>query len=405
MPPLRPAGSATGDAGGGTEAGGTETGGAGPGGASGRGARTATAFGRVLRQAGLDVPVGSVVAYAEALGAVGLGERDPVYWAGRATLTRGPKDVALYDLAFTRFWLQQVSPLALVHAPRERVLLGFDDDDDVGDGDPGADEGDRTDPVTAVRYSATEVLRHKDFARCTTAELAETHRLMADLRLAGAPRRSRRRRPSRPAQGTLDLRRTVRSALRTGGEAVRRPTRARATKPRRVVLLLDVSGSMDAYARALLRFGQAAAAGQPGRFEVFAIGTRLTRVTRELAGRDPDVALRMASAAVTDWSGGTRLGEGLRTFNDRWGVPGLARGAVVVILSDGWDRGDPEVLGEQMGRLHRVAHKVVWVNPLKATPGFAPLARGMAAALPWVDDFVEGHSLASLETLTKVVSA
>jgi hypothetical protein len=357
----------------------------------------------VLRQAGLDVPVGSVVAYAEALGAVGLAERGPVYWAGRATLTRGPKDVVLYDLAFDRFWLQQPPPLALVPAPPAPVVLAFDDGD--GDGAAGADQGDEDQPVMAVRYSASEVLRHKDFARCSAAELAETHRLMAELRLAGARRRSRRRRPGRPGRGSLDLRRTVRSALRTGGEAVRRPTRTRATKPRRVVLLVDVSGSMDAYARALLRFGQAAAAGQPGRFEVFAIGTRLTRVTRELAGRDPDAALRRAGAAVADWSGGTRLGDALRTFNDRWGVPGLARGAVVVILSDGWDRGDPEMLGDQMARLHRVAHKVVWVNPLKASPGFAPLARGMAAALPWVDDFVEGHSLASLEALTKVVSA
>jgi uncharacterized protein with von Willebrand factor type A (vWA) domain len=159
---------------------------------------------------------------------------------------------------------------------------------------------------------------------------------------------------------------------------------------------------MEPYARALLRFLHAAVAGG-SRVEAFAIGTRLTRLTRQLSGRDPDEALRQAAAEVVDWSGGTRLGEGLRTFNDRWGVRGMARGAVVVILSDGWDRGDPEVLTGEMARLARVAHRVVWVNPLKASPGYAPLARGMAAALPYVDHFVEGHSVASLENLAEVM--
>jgi hypothetical protein len=160
---------------------------------------------------------------------------------------------------------------------------------------------------------------------------------------------------------------------------------------------------MEPYARALLRFLHAAVAGG-SRVEAFAVGTRLTRLTRQLSARDPDAALRQAATAVVDWSGGTRLGAGLRVFNDRWGVRGLARGAVVVILSDGWDRGDPEVLAGEMARLRRVAHRVVWVNPLKASPGYAPLARGMAAALPYVDDFVEGHSVASLENLVEVVA-
>jgi uncharacterized protein with von Willebrand factor type A (vWA) domain len=161
---------------------------------------------------------------------------------------------------------------------------------------------------------------------------------------------------------------------------------------------------MEPYARALLRFVHAAVAGRQ-RVEAFALGTRLTRVTRELATRDPDRALRQAGDRVADWSGGTRLGEGLRRFNDLWGVRGMARGAIVVVMSDGWDRGDTEVLAEQMARLHRVAHRVVWVNPLKVTPGYAPLARGMAAALPYVDDFVEGHSVAALEELARVISA
>jgi hypothetical protein len=160
---------------------------------------------------------------------------------------------------------------------------------------------------------------------------------------------------------------------------------------------------MEPYTRALLRFAHAATLARR-RVEVFALGTRLSRLTRPLASRDPDAALAAAGRAVPDWSGGTRLGDGLRAFNDEWGVRGMARGAVVVILSDGWDRGDPAVLSEQMGRLHRIAHRVVWVNPLKASPGYAPLARGMAAALPWVDAFVEGHSVAALEQLAAVIS-
>ena len=208
--------------------------------------------------------------------------------------------------------------------------------------------------------------------------------------------------PDRRAGAALDLRRTVREALRTGGEPVRRRTRRPGTRERRVVLLVDVSGSMEPYARGLLRFANAAVLARRS-VEVFTLGTRLTRLSRELATRDPDAALRRATAAVVDFSGGTRLGDTVREFNDRWGVRGLARGADVVILSDGWDRGEPEELAEQMARLHRVAHRVIWVNPLKASPGYAPLARGMAAALPHVDRFVEGHSVASLQELAALV--
>ena len=254
-----------------------------------------------------------------------------------------------------------------------------------------------------MRYSRAEVLRQRDFAHYSPQEFAEARRLMGDLRMAGSMRRSRRMRPSRRRPGPPDLRRTVRRAIRAGGEPINRAFVEPAERPRRLVLLCDVSGSMEAYARGLVRFLHAAVVGR-GRVEAFAIGTRLTRITRELSSRDPDAAIAAAARRVADWSGGTRLGEGLRQFNDEWGVRGMARGAVVVILSDGWDRGDPEVLGEQMDRLHRVAYRVVWVNPLKSSPNFAPLARGMAAALPHVDEFVEGHTLASLEHLARVVS-
>ena len=192
--------------------------------------------------------------------------------------------------------------------------------------------------------------------------------------------------------------------MRTGGEPFDRRFRAPAVRPRRLVVLCDVSGSMEAYARVVVRFLHSAVVAR-GQVEAFAMGTRLTRLTRELAHRDPDAALAAAARRVVDWSGGTRLGATLAQFNAEWGVRGMARGAVVVIVSDGWDRGDAALLGEQMARLRRVAHRVIWVNPLKASPGYAPLAAGMAAALPWVDDFVEGHSLSSLASLVDVIDA
>jgi hypothetical protein len=334
---------------------------------------------------------------------VGLERRESVYWAGRTTLVHRPEDVAAYNRVFKAFWLDQ-PPERPLPPDQDEIVLAVDRGDDEPDGAGDDDDDGPSLPTVTVRYSRTEVLRHKDFAAYTHAEFAEARRLMADLKLAGELRRSRRLRPARRASGRPDLRRTVRRALRAGGEPLDRAWLAPAERPRRVVLLCDVSGSMEPYARALIRFLHAAVTARgAGRVEAFALGTRLTRITRELGWRDPDAALADAALAVTDWSGGTRLGEGIRAFNDRWGVRGMARGAVVVILSDGWDRGDPEQLGAEMARLQRVAHRVVWVNPLKAAPGYAPLARGMAAALPYVDDFVEGHSLAALEELAAVI--
>jgi uncharacterized protein len=363
--------------------------------------RVAVGFARVLRGLGLDVPAGNTVVFAEALAAVGVGRAGSVYWAGRATLVRRPEDAADYDRAFDAFWWGR-PPRAPDRGPTTTsITLATDDPEGARDGGDVATNG----PVLAVRWSPTEVLRHRDFAAYSSAEFAEARRLIADLRVAGALRRSRRRRPSPSGRHRAhpDLRRTVRRSLRAGGEPVARAFLEPSLRPRRLVLLCDISGSMEPYARALVRFLHAAVVGR-GRVEAFALGTRLTRITRELSSRDPDAALAAAAQRVEDWSGGTRLGQGLREFNDRWGVRGMARGAVVVILSDGWDRGDPDHLAEQMARLTRVAHRVVWVNPLKASPGFAPLARGMAAALPYVDEFVEGHSLASLEELAEVIT-
>jgi uncharacterized protein with von Willebrand factor type A (vWA) domain len=353
----------------------------------------AVGFATELRRRGLPVPPDTVVAYARALDAVGLDDRTPVYWAGRATLVRRPEDVAAYDAAFGAFW-ERVDEGDESRRPSgvlEQLVAAegaSDGDDDTGEADG------------ELRWSAVELLREKDLASLTDEERREADRLIDSLRLDGPRRRGRRRAPSR--RGSLDLRRTVGRALRTGGEPVRLLHEAPRDRPRRIVLLLDVSGSMASYARALLRFAHVAVRARDG-VEVFALGTRLTRLTAALRTHDADAALALATASVPDYEGGTRLGETVGEFTDRFGVRGMARGSVLVILSDGWDRGEVSLLGEHMARLARVAHRIVWVNPLKASPGYEPLAAGMAAALPYVDDFVEGHSLGSLESLGELL--
>jgi uncharacterized protein len=362
--------------------------------------RMAVTFARVLRGAALRVPIGSVLMFVEALGRVGVSERDHVYWAARSTLVHRPEDLALFDRAFAVFWDHARASTIAEDPDVVHITLATDDDSDSDDGDDAGEPSD--DPTLTLRFSSIEVLRNKDFGAYDDEELELAQQLMSKLRFAGPPRRSFRSRPaSRGSQP--DLRATLRSAIGAGGEPIRRYWREPGERLRRLVLLLDVSGSMEPYARAMLRFVHAAVAGRQ-RVEAFALGTRLTRVTKELNSRDPDLALRQASERVQDWSGGTRLGECLRRFNDLWGVKGMARGAIVVILSDGWDRGDPALLGEQMCRLQRVTYDLIWVNPLKVTPGYAPLARGMAAALPYVDHFVEGHSLVAMEELANVIA-
>ena len=359
--------------------------------------RMAVAFGRVLRGAGLRVPLDSVVTFVQCLDAVGITDRNRVYWAAHTAMVRRPEDREAFNVAFAVFWDRISAGEDPHHIAEETVSLAADSDDAEGD-----DSTERSDDSVSLRFSAVETLSKKDFATYSDSELAEAQRLMQRLRFVGSPRRSLRLRHSRSRRAQVDVRRTVRSSFAHLGEPVRRQWRAPSERMRRLVVLLDVSGSMEPYARAFLRFMHAAMVGRQ-RVEAFTLGTRLTRITRELSHRDPDKALARTSQQVADWSGGTRIGECLRMFNDRWGVRGLARGAIVVVLSDGWDRGNPEVLGEQMQRLSRVAHRVVWVNPLKVTPGYAPLARGMAAALPHVDAFVEGHSLEALEHLAAVI--
>lgn len=351
-----------------------------------------------LRAAGLAIPVGCAIEYSKALGLVNSPTRMDRYWCGRATLIHRPEDIGLYNQVFGEYWTGRYAD---EEPSMERAMALLLDD---GDGDAATEgDGDGSDDTLSLRFSAAEVLTDKDFATYTADELRIAESIMSRMRFVGTPRASRRAVRSFNGRGTPDLRRTVRQALRTGGEPIRREFKKPSTQYRRLVLLLDVSGSMESYSRALLRFVHASVAART-KVEAFAFGTRLTRMTRELSTRDPDRALAAAAEAVVDFSGGTRIGETLRTFNDEWGVRGLGRGAIVVILSDGWDRGDPAELGEQMLRLSRVTHKLVWVNPLKASEGYAPIAQGMAAALPHVDDFIEGHSLAALEVLAKVIS-
>jgi len=362
--------------------------------------RLAVIFARRLRAEGMTVPTGSVALFVEALNAVDPLDGDDVYWAARVVLVKRPEDIDAFNRAFASFWLGGTgnSPPAVVAVEEKGGVDWPERTADTLTAEPPCAA------TAALRYSPVEVLRTKDFGDYTAADFAEAQRLMARLRVTAPMRRSRRRRPARSRRSHApDIRATVRGALRTGGEPIRRAWYAPSLQPRRLVLLCDVSGSMDLYSRALLRFMHAAVAGGR-RVEAFAMGTRLTRLTRELSSRDPDHALRSAGLAVADWSGGTRLGDSLRAYNDGWGMRGMSRGAVVVILSDGWERGDPTVIADQMARLSRVAYRVVWVNPLKASPGYAPLARGMAAALPYIDELVEGHNLNALEELVEIVS-
>jgi uncharacterized protein with von Willebrand factor type A (vWA) domain len=358
----------------------------------------AVAFGRVLRGAGLRVGTDRLVEFARAIEEMDPSRRDDVYWSGRITLTSRPEDIEVYDRAFELFWETGGGA-----KPRSRTKIRLSvpqPDRSVMPPKKTVEKSESGEEAVRLRYSPVEVLRHKDFALYSPEEFAELQRLLADLRISGALRKSRRLEPA--PRGRHDPRRTLRGAMRTGGEAARHRFRKARVQPRRVVLLCDVSGSMAPYSRALLRFLHASVvAGE--RLEAFSIGTRLTRITRELTTRDPDRALRQAADAVQDISGGTRLGDAIKEFVDRWGQRGMARGAVVVIFSDGWDRGDVSVLSEQ--RLARLAYRVVWVNPLKAAPGYKPLAAGMAAALPHVDVFLSGHNFESLEELARAVAA
>ena len=365
--------------------------------------KMAVAFARILRGAGLDVPLDSVIVFVSALSQLGLENRNDVYWAAHSTLVRRHEDTPIFDRAFAVFWDQRIAiETSSAQAETVSMTLLVDDENEQDDNDKTAEPIDEENTIT-LRFSRIETLREKDFALYDDSELREAEQFMSSLRLAGPPKRSLRLINTNHHGTRHDIRRTMRASLQHDGEPIERYWRQPSERLRRLVVLLDISGSMEPYARALLRFMHAAVVGRQ-RVEAFTFGTRLTRITKELTSRDPDKALAQTSTQVSDWSGGTRLGECLRSFNDSWGISGMARGSIFVVLSDGWDRGDPEILAEQMQRLNRVAFRVIWVNPLKVSPGYAPLARGMAAAMPFIDDFVEGHSLEAMRQLTEVIS-
>ena len=360
--------------------------------------RKLVTFGRILREAGLEVGPGRLQDALRGLELVDLADREQVYHALRCTLVSRHDHLPVFDAAFQAFWerepreAERLNAAAAPPAPPSAAEAS-EPDDGFGD-EPDGDE------LFGISAADHEVLRHRDFAQMSADELRRVRRLMDDLAELHPVRRSRRLELAHSG-GVLDQRRTLRQSMRSDGIPLERQWRRPKWVPRKLVVLVDVSGSMEPYARALIMFLQALSAreGASRYVEAFAFGTRLTRLTPHLAGRDPDVALARASMALSDWGGGTRIGESLAAYNRVFGRRGLTRGAVVVIASDGWERGDLSVLDTQLGTISRQADTLMWVNPLKGHEGFEPLAGGMQIALRHVDDFLEGHNLAALEAL------
>ena len=350
-------------------------------------------FATALREAGVPAGPQRVQAYLDAVERIDLADVGQLYWAGRVTLCADPDDLPRYDDAFAQWFAAsppEAKPVTVRKEKQARMAAMSTDQAEGGESESDAEQ-------LKVAATDTELLRQRDLAELTAAERRHLRELLAVLKPVPPTRNSLRRRPAK--RGALDSGRTLRGMLAYGGEPVRLAHRKRATRPRRVVLLLDVSGSMSPYADSLLRFAHVLVRAAPGNVEVFTLGTRLTRVSRQLRQRDPERAMLTAGQAVPDFAGGTRLGETLRVFLDRWGQRGVARRAVVVVFSDGWERGDPSLLGEQLARMRRLAHAVFWVNPHAGREGYAPVQSGIAAALPHLDRLLAGHSLATLERL------
>jgi uncharacterized protein len=353
-----------------------------------------------LRARGVRAGVGELLSAHRALAAVDAASRADAYHALRATLCCTRHDHDAFAGAFAAVFGEAPDPardaltalgtVPQAALPRVAVPVPAEQRTAI----------ELLEPAPAA-WSDVELLREKDFAEYSDAERAAARRLLARLAARGPTRISRRTRPVRRRGHIPDLRATTRASLRQGGELLERRWRAPTRRPRRMVLVLDVSGSMAPYARMLLQYVQASVAAR-ARVEAFAFGTHLTRLTHELAGRDPDAALRRAGERVTDWSGGTRIGASLATLNREHGRR-IGRGAFVVILSDGWDRGDADELAAELGRLRRTAHRLVWLNPLAADPRYEPLTRGMRAATPHMDRLLPGNSIVSLEQLADLM--
>ncbi len=363
-------------------------------------------FGDLLHSLGVDASPGRMIDAASALEQVSLGNRGDVYHTLRAVLVRKREDLALFDQAFDLFWrkppegeLAHLPQIGWVDKRKDTLitppLVQPDDDSDVHE-TPAAEPEQKLIEITRTP-STLETLRTKDFAEMSGEELEQVKRVMAEMVWTLGQRRTRR--TVNGAERPIDMRRTLRRAMRQGGEFTELSFRAPRFKPRPIVVLADISGSMDSYARLLLYFLYALTEGLDQRVESFVFATRLTRVTRFLSQREIEPALKRVTASVKDWSGGTKIGAAIERFNLDWGRRVLSGGAVVLIISDGWDCGDPALLEKQMERLHLTAHQVIWLNPLLGSPGYEPVTRGMQAALPHIDRFMPVHNLASLEAL------
>ncbi len=371
-------------------------------------------FGRLLRGLGLDVNPGRMIDLVQALGYIEIGRKLDFYHTTRGLLVHRREDIPLFDEAFDAFWRKpaegwttlDLSGLDAQRRSRRPVLRPppLRPPSTTAAADQSNPSPNEEPPIVQVTltYSAREVLRRKDFSELTGEELESIKQLMAALVWQLGERRTRRKQPGRGQ--LLDLRRSLRHNLRYGGELLTWQYREPKSKPRPLIIIADISGSMERYTRLLLHFIYSVTAGLDQPVESFVFGTRLTRITRQLRGHDVERALREVSRTVSDWSGGTRIGESLKTFNFDWGRRVLGHGAVVLIISDGWDRGDAELLRVEMARLQRSCHRLIWLNPLLGSPQYEPLTRGMQAAYPYIDDFLPVHNLASLEDLARRLS-
>jgi uncharacterized protein len=376
----------------------------------------AGAFSRRLREAGLPVSADRAVWFVHALGAVEPVSRRRLYWTARGVFVTETSQVGAFDAVFASVFRaagqgeDEPEPSQTETSPPQspsRDVAGADDAPRSGapSTTPSAGYEPADERPLPVLASDEEVLRTKRFDALEPGELASLYRLMTRMRVVTPTRRTRRAERDRHGE-RIDLRRTLRGSLRTAGDPIRLARRRRRVVRRRIVLLCDISGSMEPYARAYLQFLIAAAAGAgANRSEAFVFATRLTRITRALASRNPERAILRAAATAPDWSSGTRIGHALKAFNDRHGRRGMARGAVVVILSDGWERGDPALVGREMERLGRLAYRIVWVNPRVGARGFQARAGGLVAALPCVDALVSGHSLEALDEVADAIGA
>jgi len=376
-------------------------------------------FGQLLRVMGVDVSSSQVLDLAQALDHISISNRDEFYTACRALLIGRREDFLVFDQAFQYFWQSEpegadpVSPppgtkLKLMRLPARHARSrgqGVDDDRDAeGESPEPGEQQEKGLPRAQMIYGAQEVLRTKDFGEMSWEEIQAARRTISQLEWRLGERRTRRSRLS--PKGRLYLRHVVRDNLRFGGEPLVLTFRRRATRPRPLVVLCDISGSMERYSRMLLHFIHALTHGLVDtQVEAFVFGTRLTRITRHLRHRDVDESLDELGQAVRDWSGGTRIGETLKTFNYHWARRVLGSGAVVLIISDGWDRGNIDLLTHEIGRLQRSAYRLMWLNPLLGSADYRPVQQGMAAVLPCVDDFLPVHNLGSLEQLARTLSA